>query len=160
MTDTSPPVGASVWEAELYNHLSTHIDNEREMLEEYAGAADATESKAFAYLVHLLLDDERRHHQAYIALASSLKTEAELSGAEPEIPYLDLDRADRVKIREITERLLQCERNDAANLKRLHKDLGDVEDTTLWDLVVNVMRKDTDKHIAILEFVLKHTDGS
>jgi hypothetical protein len=154
---TSPPVGASVWETELYGHLSTHIDTEQEMLDEYASAAQATESKAFAYLVHLLLDDERRHHEAFVSLASSLKTEAELSGAEPEIPYLDLDRADHAKIREITERLLRCEKDDAAALKRLHKNLEDVEDTSLWDLLVNILRRDTDKHIAILEFILHHT---
>jgi hypothetical protein len=157
---TSPPAGASVWETELYSHLTTHIDKEQVMLEEYASAAQATESKAFAYLVQLLLDDERRHNHAFVALASSLKTEAELSGDQPEIPYLDLDRADRAKIREITERLLRCEHDDAAALKRLHKDLQDVEDTTLWDLIVNIMRKDTDKHIAILEFILHHTGSN
>jgi hypothetical protein len=159
MTDSpmSPPIGASVWERDLYNHLATHIENERAVLQEYATAAEATDSKAFAYLVNLLIDDERRHHETFEALAESLKTEAELGGEQPEIPYLDLDRADRGFVRELSERLLEREKQDAEELKRLHKDLRDVKDTTLWDLLVSNMRRDTDKHIEILDFVLRHT---
>jgi rubrerythrin len=159
MTDSpmSPPVGASVWERDLYNHLATHIENESAVLKEYATAAEATDSKAFAYLVNLLIDDERRHHETFEALAESLKTEAELGGEEPEIPYLDLDRADRGFVRELSERLIEREKQDAEELKRLHKALRDVKDTTLWDLLVSIMRRDTDKHIEILDFVLRHT---
>ena len=159
MTDTpmSPPVGASVWERDLYNHLATHIENESSLLQDYVAAAEETDSKAFAYLVNLLLDDERRHHGTFAALASSLKTEAELGGEEPEIPYLDLDRADRAQVRELTERLLQREREDAEELKRLHRQLKDVRNTSLWDLLVSNMRRDTDKHIEILDFVLRNT---
>jgi rubrerythrin len=159
MTDTpmSPPVGASVWERDLYNHLATHIENESSLLQDYVAAAEKTDSKAFAYLVNLLVDDERRHHSTFAALASSLKTEAELGGEEPEIPYLDLDRADRAEVRELSERLMQREREDAAELKRLHGQLKDVRNTSLWDLLVSTMRRDTDKHIEILDFVLRHT---
>jgi rubrerythrin len=153
----SPPVGASVWERDLYNHLATHVENESVLLREYASVGETTDSKSFAYLVNLLTEDERRHHGTFAALASSLKTEAELSGQDPEIPYLDLDRADRAQVRELSERLLEQERRDAAELKRLHGELRSVKDTTLWDLLVNNMRADTDKHIAILEFVLRHT---
>jgi len=159
MTDTpiSPPVGASVWERGLYEHLATHVEKESALLREYAAVAETTDSKAFAYLVNLLITDERRHHGTFEALASSLKTEAELSGQEPEIPYLDLDRADRAQVREMSERLLEQERQDAEELKRLHRELRSVKDTTLWDLLVSNMRADTDKHIAILEFVVRHT---
>ena len=159
MTDSpmSPPVGASVWERDLYDHLATHIENESSLLQDYVAAAEETDSKAFAYLVNLLIDDERRHHGTFAALAASLKTEAELSGDEPEIPYLDLDRADRAQVRELTERLLQREREDAKELKRLHGQLKDVRNTSLWDLLVSNMRRDTDKHIEILDFVLRNT---
>jgi hypothetical protein len=153
----SPLVGASVWEQDLFKHLTTHIARERGLLVEYATAANETESKAFAYVVGLLGDDERRHHQLFASLAASLKSEAEMSGVEPVIPYLDFDRADTAKLRELTERLLRSEEEDARDLKRLHNQLHDVKDTTLWDLIVTLMRRDTDKHMAMLEFVLHHT---
>ena len=150
-------MGASVWERQLFDHLSSHVEREQAMLEEYVQAAEQTDSKAFAYLVGLLVDEERRHHQLFASLASSLKTEAELSGADPSIPYLDFDRADHDRIRALSRQLLDREAEDASDLKRLHKELHDVADTSLWDLLVNLMRRDTDKHIAILEFVLDHT---
>jgi len=153
----TPPVGASVWEHELFTHLTAHIERERGMLAEYADAAEQADSKAFAYVVGLLVEDERRHHRLFASLAETIKVEAELSGAEPAIPYVDFDRADRKKVRELTMRLLASEEQDARELKRLHNMLHDVKDTTLWDLVVTLMRRDTDKHIAMLEFVLQHT---
>ena len=60
-------------------------------------------------------------------------------------------------MRELTERLLQREREDAEELKRLHRQLKDVRNTSLWDLLVSNMRRDTDKHIEILDFVLRNT---
>lgn len=155
-TPLTPPVGASVWENELFNHLVQHVAHEQGVLQEYERAASETDSKAFSYVVGLLCDDERRHHQFFQSLAESLKSQAEL-GAEPEVPYLDLARCDSHKVRELTSRLLRSEEEDARDLKRLHNRLHDVKDTTLWDLLVAIMRRDTDKHIAVLEFVLHHT---
>lgn len=152
----SPPQGASVWEDEMFRHLVDHIEHERHMLQEYQEAADSTDSKALAYVIGLLVDDERRHHQLFRSLALTLKQEAELRGGTPEVPYMDFDKADVLKVREITKRLLRSEEDDARELKRLHNDLRDVRDTTLWDLLVSLMRRDTDKHIAMLEFVLQH----
>lgn len=151
------PLGASVWERELFDHLVSHVQKERTLLEEYREAAAATDSKAFAYVVNLLCDDERRHHQYFMALAETIKTEAELRPEEPEIPYMDLNRSDAKSVRELTLRLLRSEEEDSRDLKRLHDTLHDVRDTTLWDLLVSMMRRDTDKHISMLEFVLHHT---
>lgn len=156
-TVIEPPAGASAWERELFSHLIEHVRRERGVLEEYAKAAEETDSKAFSYVVGLLGEDERRHHRLFVSLAQSLKAEAELSGSEPAVPYMDLHRADTKKVRELTLRLLRSEEEDSRDLKRLHSLLQDVKDTTLWDLLVALMRRDTDKHIAMLEFVLHHT---
>ena len=126
------------------------------MLAEYVKTAEGTGSKSMVYLVDLLVEDERRHHRHFNELAASLKTEAELSGAEPVIPRLDLDLVDRAEMLNATERLLAHERADAKELKRLRKNLRDLEDTTLWGLLVDIMMRDTDKHIAILQFVADH----
>jgi hypothetical protein len=150
------PLGGSAWEQDLYAHLAGHAQAERAMLDEYAAAAATTESKALAYLINLLITDEVRHHQLFDELAASLKVMAELSSDDPVVPSMDFRRFDRTAVLEVTERLLKREREDAKELKRLHRELKDVEDTTLWSLLVDVMRRDTDKHIAILDFVKKH----
>ena len=151
------PHGASVWERQMFDHLTDHTRREGAMLSEYAAIAEATESKALSYVINLLLEDERRHHRYFNELASSLKSESELSGEDPVVPRLDLDRVDRAELRETTDRLLEHERSDAKELERLRKELHDVKDTTLWALLVDIMVRDTEKHIAILRFVQQHT---
>ena len=159
MTDTASErlAGASVWEQEVYEHLTEHIQNERSVLEAYVAAAEATDSKALAYVVKLLIDDERHHHHLFQELADSLKHEAEFHSGEPAIPRLDFTLADSPAVRELTDELINRERADLKELKKLQKDIRDLKDTTLWSLLVELMQRDTDKHIAMLRFVQTHT---
>ena len=156
-------VGASVWEEELYDHLTSHEQKEREILVEYQKAADASRSAAFAYLASLIVDDEIRHHRIFRDLASALKTEAELRPEEPVIPRLDVRKSDPQHVLELTERLLESERADAKELRRLAGDMKDIKDTTIWWLLVSLMEMDTAKHIEILEFArrqARHPSGA
>ncbi|MBV1892676.1 MAG: hypothetical protein KUG57_01440 [Ilumatobacteraceae bacterium] len=152
----APLVGASVWENKLFEHLTHHAALEGEILAEYVSTAENTESKAMAYLVNLLVEDERRHHRYFHDLALSLKTDAELSSEDPVVPRLDFRKADSEELLAVTERLLQHEKDDAAELKDLRKEIRDLEDTTLWGLLVDIMIRDTEKHMEILKFVVHH----
>jgi ferritin len=145
-------VGASIWEEELYDHLTSHEQKEREMLVKYQEAAAASHSAAFAYLASLIVDDEIQHHKIFRDLASALKSDAELRPEEPVIPRLDVGRSDPKQVLELTEQLLQSERADAKELHRLAREMKDVKDTTMWGLLVKLMEMDTAKHIEILEF--------
>jgi bacterioferritin (cytochrome b1) len=70
----------------------------------------------------------------------------------PAIPWLrHLD--DQKELLDATRRFLAVERDDAKQLRQLMKELHDVEDTTLWALLVRLMLLDTEKHIEILRFV-------
>ena len=150
-------VGASVWEEELYDHLTSHEAKEREILVKYQEAAAASRSVAFGYLASLIVDDEIRHHKVFRDLASALKSDAELRPEDPVIPRLDLGKSDPQQVTELTERLLESERADAKELHRLAREMKDVKDTTMWWLLVKLMEMDTAKHIEILEFARRHT---
>lgn len=153
---TTHLIGASVWEQDLYDHLTSHVANERDLLRGYQQAAADSSSAAFRYLTALIVEDEIRHHRMFEELASALRTDAELRPQEPAIPYLDDWGGDPQRVIEVTERLLAQEESDAAALKKLSKQLNDVKDTTLWQLLVKLMEMDTAKHIEILRFVRKH----
>lgn len=155
--DMSPPRGASVWERELFDHLVGHAQREIEILEKYVAAAADTGSEALAYMIALLVEDERRHHNQMKALALSLKGEAEFSTENPAVPRLDLKTSETEKVRKLTRTLIENEKKDAAALKNLRRQLDDVADTTLWALIVDTMRIDTEKHLAILKFIDKHS---
>lgn len=150
--------GASVWEQELYDHISGHVANELETLRAYESLAESTDSKAFRYLARLILDDERRHHRMLDELAESLRTSSELTGEPTPIPHLDL-RHDRDRILELTKQFLEVEEQDERDLKRLAKDLKDVRDTTLYQLVVDLIRADNEKHRRILRFIQDRAKG-
>jgi len=149
-------VGASVWEEELYEFLTSHEQSEREVLDEYQEAATSSGSSAFRYLSALIVEDEIRHHRVFVELASALKTDAELRPEEPVVPRLDHWGPDTAHVVRTTEELLERERADAKELRRLVSHLREVKDTTLWQLLVKLMEMDTAKHIEILEFVLQH----
>jgi rubrerythrin len=156
MTNDSS-AGASPLERELYGHFVNHVETERAVLEQYVAVANESESKAFRYLVNLLIEDEIRHHRLFMEIAESIKTESLTGEEDPKVPGLDLYRADRAKTLESTSTLLKSEQDDAIELKRLQRLLKEVQDVTLWSLLVELMQLDTKKHIAILRFVRKHT---
>lgn len=153
MTDTI--IGASPFEQELYEHLQQHVDEEREVLQAYRDLAEATDSEAFKYVARLILEEEKRHHQVLADLAKTVRRSAELSRDPGPIPYLDLYK-DRDSILAATDLLLEVEKKDRKELKRLAKELEDFEHTTLWSLMVKLMQADNDKHRMILKFVRKH----
>jgi rubrerythrin len=145
--------GASVWEQEVYDHLLHHVESEKEILQSYDALANQTESPAFAYLARLILDDERRHHAMLHDLAESIRTSALLSGEPRPIPDLGMFHADRERILAETERFLAVEEQDNRELDRLAKELRDVRNTTLWQLVIRLIQHDNEKHRRILEFI-------
>ena len=149
----NPPQGASIWERELFEHLTGHVQREGELLEKYITAASATGSRAFAYVVKMLAADERRHHGHMGDLARSLKAEVELNEAELAVPRLDFDKVDRAAVLALTRELIDNERSDAAALRRLRQDLKSTEGATLWGLIVETMQIDTQKHLAMLRYV-------
>lgn len=154
MTTTDRIVGASIWEQEMYDHLSAHGQIEGEILEAYADlAADEDRSPAFRYLAAMILEDERRHHQTFEDLAEAIRAMGELRSDDLPIPRVSGLRHDKEAVLALTERLLSVERGDAKELKRLAKELKTFEDTTLWVLLLDLMRHDTDKHIKILKFI-------
>jgi hypothetical protein len=161
MTDmkNASSAGASQWERDLYEHLTTHVAVERAMLERYRDVASASSSQALAYLVDLLVEDEIRHHRLFTQLAESIETQALNPGEEPVVPFLDFNRADRSLVLQLTDELLENEKKDTHELKRLQRELRDVKDTTLWSLLVDLMERDTEKHIAMLKFVKSHTSA-
>jgi rubrerythrin len=150
-----PLVGVSVFDQRLYDHVSSHVENEVEALQGYEALAASTESKAFKFLAELILEDERRHHRMLADLAQTIKVSAGASREPARLPFLDLHK-DREAILAATEKLLAIEQEDQEKLKKLAREVKDFRDTTLWELVLKIMEADNSKHRMILKFVRDH----
>lgn len=145
------------WARSLADHLQRHMDSERGVLIEYEQLGTEVSDERVAYLLRLIVADERRHHQMFEEMVNWLWAETEsrpVSG--PRIPThrpRPLDDDQRQRLRQRTDDLLAFEREDMGELEELHDVVKAVEDTAWWSAVVEAMEHDTRKHIALVEFI-------
>lgn len=142
-------VGASVDERELVHLLSTHAQKETAILERYRRFSVEATSPAARYLVKLIVDDEERHHRLLAEMANAIAWE----GRSPVPSVPDIFAAHDDALLAETQELLDAERADSRELKRLQRRLETFGDTTMWPLIVDLMLLDTEKHIHMLRFI-------
>ena len=153
-TNTKPPIGLSVWEHDLYEHLTEHMHNELALVDRYEALAASAEGHV-SYLVKLIMEDEARHHRLFDEWRNALQSNAELREVEPQVPHMSGSKKAEA-VRAAAREFLEVERADERDLHRLQKSLKTVKDTTIWSLLVDMMELDTKKHQLILEFLQKH----
>jgi rubrerythrin len=153
-TPLQAPPGLSVWEHKVFEELLSHIDEEREVLEVYKDAASTTSSKAARFLMELILADEQRHHKLLRDLAETIAS----FPSEGPVPFLDYKP--NPALQKATRDLLSVERTDLDGLHKLKKELRPVAETSLWSLLVELLVRDTEKHIEILKFLERHASGT
>jgi rubrerythrin len=141
------------WAEQVRDKMRHHVDIEHSTIVEYGQLADDTSNEAVAYLMRIILDDERRHHTWFRELINSVDAAIELRKRGDEVPSPTASPISE-QVVDATRRLLAIERDDHKELKALHRDLHSVERTTLWSVLVSMMLKDTEKHILILESIL------
>jgi len=151
--NTTKPVGLSVWESALLDHLTEHRQTEGELLAAYQRVVESTQTEYVSYLFGLILEDEVRHHRIFEELANALRASVERA-VGPKVPAVETV-ANPEALLEVTERLLDAEKADARALKRLSrdKDLRLMRGHSIWPLLIELMEHDTQKHKAILRFV-------
>ena len=155
MATTAKPAGLSVFESELLDHLTHHLEAERELLATYQQVAAESGAAYVSYLLRLIGEDESRHHRMFEELANALRAPVERD-VGPTVPVIE-GAANAPELLEATERLLRAERDDARELARLShsKGLRSMRGLSLWPLLIELMEHDTEKHRAILRFVRK-----
>jgi hypothetical protein len=137
--------------------LETHGEREGTALAEYERVAEQSSAgDAVQYLVRMILDDERRHHQVFEEMANELRSFVWEVDVEPRVPSMT-ERPDPALLAE-TKRLLAFEKDDRKELRQLRKALKHGPRSSLHPLLVELMLLDTNKHIAILEFIRDHLD--
>ncbi len=118
---------------------------------------ESSASDGVKYLVRLILEDEHRHHRVFEEMANALRSFVEEIAIEPSVPAL-APRRDPALLQQ-TRDLLALEKADAKELRQLAKSLRGAPESMLHPLLVDLMRHDTAKHIAILEHVCARLSG-
>ena len=154
MTSRAVPVGLSAWEHDLYEHLTQHIEAESALVDRYQALAERAGGHV-AYLLKLIMEDEARHHRLFDEWRNALQSNAEFREVEPQVPHISRS-AEAETVRSAAREFLEVERADERDLHHLQKSLKDVKDTTIWNLLVEMMALDTEKHQLILRFLEDH----
>lgn len=153
MTKSSTPAGLSVWEGELLEHLTHHLDKEADLLETYERLSREAGSDYVAYLLGLIGEDEARHHRLFAELVNALRApvDREVGTKVPTVATA----ANAAELLEVVERFVKAERADKRELRRLarRRSIRTMRGHSLWPLLIELMQRDTEKHLAILGFI-------
>ncbi len=141
------------WWVTIAHAFSAHVRDERYVLARYEELAATTADPGTRFLLEVILEDERRHHALFERLGASATGTTAQASAVPGPP--DPEPEHLAELLEQTRRFLEIERDDAAGLKSLARELKPGSQETMWRLLVEIMELDTEKHIRILEF-LRH----
>ncbi|HZS14427.1 MAG TPA: hypothetical protein VFC09_07505 [Candidatus Dormibacteraeota bacterium] len=147
------PAPLSEWEEQLYGHVTAHTEQERGLLEAYQRLAEQSPSGFVRYLTGMLLEDEERHHRMFRQIANAIVADATLQRREDAVPPV-LPTKDGPELIAVAKKMLELEEEDKTALARLRKELKPVRSTTLWDLLVQIAERDTEKHLLILRFIV------
>ena len=140
------------WWVRIGHAFSTHVRDEVYVLERYEALAKATKDPGTKFLLELILEDEHRHHLLFEELAASVAAHPGPDVATvPPAPHPEPEHIP--ELLEHTRRFLELERDDAASLKQLIRDLRPAGDEMLWRLLVELMQLDTEKHLKVLEYL-------
>ena len=131
--------------------LSTHRERESAALDSYTKLVTQSEDDGIRYLGQLIIEDEERHHQIVDEMLNSIRSWVDEVDVEPQAPAM-VGRVSHDLLAE-TERLLDFEKADLAELRHLKKGLKLATSFPLLNLLVKLMIHDTRKHIAILKFI-------
>lgn len=149
---TNATARSTTWDTGVLDALTAHVTAEKELLSDYARAAERAADPDVRYLLRLILEDEERHHRVFQEMANALRNARDWRREEPSVP--DRGRGGvSAELQGMTERLLAAERDDRRDLRALRRQLRPVADTTLWALLVDLMALDTEKHVRILESI-------
>ena len=140
------------FEHRVLHQLEHHSANESALLEAYHEIAERSDTgSAVRFLIELILDDERRHHELFEQMANTFRSFMWELPVEPRLPAAT--QLHEPELRDATAQLLRSERRDRKELKALRSELGKQRGLALDELIVDLMLHDTEKHIAILKYI-------
>jgi rubrerythrin len=151
---TDAPAGEKSPIEKLFAQLEAHEREEEETLNDYAAAAAAAPDAGVRYLMGLVLEDEERHQRLTKAMAGELEQSLLWLRQDEPLPAIKPTRQNREALLRQTDRFLAIEEEGERQLAGLRHDVKDLQGGLL-ELIIDMMRADTQKHIHILKYIKK-----
>lgn len=142
----------------LFAQLEAHEREEENILTDYQAAAKDSSDAGVRYLMGLVLEDEERHHRLSKAMAGEVEQSLMWLQGEQPLPAIQPNPEERQQLLSQTERFLQIEQEGDHHLAALHDQVKDLH-AGLLELMVDMMRFDTHKHVRILKYIKERLEA-
>ncbi|HLX77611.1 MAG TPA: ferritin family protein [Acidimicrobiales bacterium] len=149
----------TLWTSQLLERMAEHVSSEKAVLEKYRGLARDTAEPDVRYLLSLIAEEEERHHALMAEIANAIRRDFRHEIFEPAVPELT-ETPLPLGLVGATLEMLAIEENDERELRRLASELVASPRQTMWPLLVEMLIADTEKHAAILRFILQRAEGA
>lgn len=149
---TEPPSDEKSPVERLFAELEAHEREEEDVLKDYQAAANEAPDAGFRYLMGLVLEDEERHHRLSKAMADEVERSLNWLHGQRPLPTVHPTDDTRQGLLQETERFLRIEEQGEHQLEDLRSQVKDLH-AGLLELIVDMMRADTQKHIRILKYI-------
>jgi hypothetical protein len=141
----------------LLDRLQAHDAAERAGMRGYEEAATVGPDPGVRYLMSLILEEEKRHDELLTAMANEVRRSLVWEQGERPLPSISATGEERKQLLSQAERFLEAERSGKRQLDTLQHAVHTFDrGQGILSLVVEMMAFDTQKHIAILDYIRKH----
>ena len=138
----------------LLKEFESHEAQEREFLEQYKEISARVENPLIKFLLGLIAADEEKHHAITHAMAATLKGDLNWTKPKDALRGLYTLGAEKDALLKVTEEFIASEKKGIRECKKLTKESRDYY-RGLFQLLLTCAVDDSQKHVAILEFLLK-----
>jgi len=142
----------------LLRAVDTHAAAEADALGQYEYLAEASGDPVIALVMHLILDDEVRHHGLLHRMATTLRDALDWTSSPAALPKATPQARVPITFVKLASSLIEEERTGARALRRLAQQETDINGG-LDSLLLEMMAMDSDKHARLLQFVQRRLEG-
>jgi len=154
---TDPPADEKSPVEKLFAELEAHEREEEEVLKDYQDAAENAPDAGYRYLMGLVLEDEERHHRLSKAMADEVEQSVLWLRKKDALPAIKPAPDQRAALLRQTQAFLATEQAGEKQLASMREQVKGLHGGLL-ELIVDIMRTDTEKHIHVLKYIKKRLE--
>jgi rubrerythrin len=131
-----------------------HMASEKSMISEYQTVASKTRNETIRFLINLITEEEEKHHRLLQVMIQTLRESLTWQSHSQAIHFHGDLGVDKEEVRKATEKFLTQEREGIQKCKALRKETKKLY-YGLFEILFDVMIKDSEKHEHLLKYMNK-----
>jgi bacterioferritin (cytochrome b1) len=136
----------------LLNEFEAHEAQEEKSLEEYRKALGSIKDPASKFIMQMVISDEEKHRAVAHAMAATLKGSLHWTKPAGSLEGAPDDKEINQKLAKITDEFISLEKSGIKEYKVLLKESAGYYHG-LFKLLIEIMIRDSEKHVEMLEFL-------